>query len=326
MISARMNRPVKVLLVSGATLAVVLLAAACGTQKITVPKSNAAAYEGAVLFSQRCGGCHTLSYAGTHGSASNIKTRLITNGPNFDLRCERPAIRVLYAIENGGFSGATMPQNIVVGKQARDVALFVATYSGRKAQPSVDVAPCQNQTIGPIPGPGAPAITTTTATPATPTTATTAPKAKKKTKAKKAAPKAKKKATKAVANGPKIGTATIAGLGTVLVNAQGHTLYIFEPDNDKKVTCVGGCAAVWPPATVPSGETAAASGKVKQSLLGSDPDPSGGKVITYAGWPLYTYVADGAAGTAGGQAINLNGGLWYVISSSGTVIKVKPHS
>ncbi|HUE27018.1 MAG TPA: hypothetical protein VMP89_09605 [Solirubrobacteraceae bacterium] len=131
-------------------------------------------------------------------------------------------------------------------------------------------------------------------------------------------------ATPAPANGPKIATATISKLGPVLVNAQGHTLYIFAPDKDKKVTCTGGCAAVWPPATVPSGQKAAASGSVKQSLLGSDPNPSGGQVITYAGWPLYTYVADSAAGTATGQAINLNGGLWYVISPSGTVIKTKP--
>jgi predicted lipoprotein with Yx(FWY)xxD motif len=149
---------------------------------------------------------------------------------------------------------------------------------------------------------------------------------KSKKKAAKAKTVAKASKPKAAANGPKISTATIAGLGPVLVNAQGHTLYIFEPDDDKAVTCVGGCAAIWPPATVPSGETAAASGTVKQSLLGADPDPAGGKVITYAGWPLYTYVADSAAGAAGGQALDLNGGLWYVISPSGTVIKAKPSS
>jgi predicted lipoprotein with Yx(FWY)xxD motif len=126
------------------------------------------------------------------------------------------------------------------------------------------------------------------------------------------------------ATGPKIASATVAGLGPVLVDASGRTLYIFVPDHAKKVTCTGGCAAVWPPATVPSGDKAAASGTVKQSLLGSDPDPSGGQVITYAGWPLYRYVADSARGMAAGQAINLNGGLWYVISPSGKVIKAKP--
>jgi mono/diheme cytochrome c family protein len=190
-----MSRPVKVLLISGATLAVAVLSAACGTEKLTVPKSSPN-YAGAVLFSQRCAGCHTLSAAGTHGSASNIRTRLITNGPNFNVRCERPATRVLYAIENGGFSGATMPQNIVVGQQAQEVARFVSTYAGLKGSRGLGQATCAQLAIGPIPL----ATTTPTATTAAPTTttasttaATTGSKAKKSAKAKKPA-KAKKSA------------------------------------------------------------------------------------------------------------------------------------
>jgi hypothetical protein len=202
MISARMSRRVKVLLVSGATLAVAVIGAGCGTERITVPKSSAA-YPGAVLFSQRCGGCHTLSAAGTHGSASNIRTRLVTNGPNFNVRCERPAIRVLYAIENGGFSGATMPQNIVVGKQALEVALFVSTYAGRGGQPGLGQPSCESLAIGPIPVAGATAVAAVTAaptttattpaatTPATTTTTTTATKAKRPVAKTKAAAKAK---------------------------------------------------------------------------------------------------------------------------------------
>jgi predicted lipoprotein with Yx(FWY)xxD motif len=156
----------------------------------------------------------------------------------------------------------------------------------------------------------APATTTSApaASPYAPATTTSAPAA----------------TTSAPANGPKISTATISKLGSVLVDAHGRTLYMFVPDNDNKVTCVGGCAAIWPPAFVPSGQKPAASGMVKQLLLGSDPDPAGGQVITYAGWPLYTYVADSGPGMATGQAINLNGGLWYVISPSGKVIKTKP--
>jgi predicted lipoprotein with Yx(FWY)xxD motif len=126
------------------------------------------------------------------------------------------------------------------------------------------------------------------------------------------------------AAGVKISTRTIAGLGPVLVNAQGRTLYSFTPDKDQKVTCVGTCAEVWPPAFLPSGKKSLASGLVKQSLLGSDTDPAGGRVITYAGWPLYTFVSDTAPGAATGQALNLNGGLWYVLSPSGRVIKTKP--
>ena len=120
-----------------------------------------------------------------------------------------------------------------------------------------------------------------------------------------------------------ISAKTIPGLGAVLVNPAGRTLYTFAPDKAKKVTCVGGCAAVWPPVMLAAAAKAVGSGGVKASLLGSDPDPSGGKVVTYAGWPLYLYVADTTPGAHAGQALNLNGGLWYVITPSGKVITKK---
>jgi mono/diheme cytochrome c family protein len=150
MISARMSRPAKVLSSASALIAVTALAAACGTERLGVSKSNPL-YHGAVLFSQRCSGCHTLSYAATHGSSSNVRTSLITNGPNFNIRCERPVTRVLYAIENGGFSGAIMPQNVVVGQDAIQVARFVATYAGRQAPRVSGVTACKQQAIGTIP-------------------------------------------------------------------------------------------------------------------------------------------------------------------------------
>ncbi len=118
-----------------------------------------------------------------------------------------------------------------------------------------------------------------------------------------------------------ISTATVAGIGVVLVNGQGHVLYIFAPDQHKSVTCVGACAQVWPPVKATSTSKPTVSGQVKSSLLASDPDPSGGRVITYAGWPLYAYVGDSGAGTANGEAENLNGGVWYAIAPSGQVIK-----
>jgi predicted lipoprotein with Yx(FWY)xxD motif len=129
--------------------------------------------------------------------------------------------------------------------------------------------------------------------------------------------------TKTATTGLQISTKSISGHGEVLVNAGGRTLYIFLPDKDSKVTCVGSCAAVWPPVKLSRGESPAASGAVKSALLGSDPDPSGGTVITYNGWPLYAYVADASPGTVTGQAVNANGGLWYVIAPSGEVIKKK---
>jgi predicted lipoprotein with Yx(FWY)xxD motif len=114
-------------------------------------------------------------------------------------------------------------------------------------------------------------------------------------------------------------TAKVKGLGTILVDSKGFVLYVFAPDKHKRVTCKGNCAAVWPPLKAHGKETA--GGSAKASLLGADRTPSGGKVVTYAHWPLYTYVADTKPGQASGQDTNLNGGYWYVISPAGKVIK-----
>ena len=112
----------KVLLIAIAATAVVALASACGSHGVQVND------RGAHLFAERCAGCHTLSAAGTHGS---VGERI--SGPNLDYRKETKTT-ALYAIRNGGFSGAIMPQNVVVGKDASDVAAFVAKYAGTKAK------------------------------------------------------------------------------------------------------------------------------------------------------------------------------------------------
>jgi predicted lipoprotein with Yx(FWY)xxD motif len=134
---------------------------------------------------------------------------------------------------------------------------------------------------------------------------------------------AAKNGAERVAKGATVQTRNIKGLGTVLVNSRGRTLYMFKPDNRKRVTCKGQCAAIWPPLKLKSGQTATVGGAAKKSLLGSDKNPSGGRVVTYNRWPLYTYVADSKPGQATGQALNLNGGLWYVLSPSGKVITKK---
>jgi len=120
-----------------------------------------------------------------------------------------------------------------------------------------------------------------------------------------------------------ISTGTVPGLGTVLVDARGRALYMFVPDKQRHVTCVGTCAAIWPPLKLPAGSKAVAAGHAKASLLGSDPNPAGGRVVTYHGWPLYTYVTDTRAREATGQALNLNGGLWYVLAPSGKIVRTK---
>jgi mono/diheme cytochrome c family protein len=114
-----------------------LLSAGCGSSAIKV-SSSSPYHHGAVLFRERCSGCHTLSVVGAQGSATTIANRLPNNGPNFNIRKENVE-QVLYAIRNGGFSGAIMPENIVVGEDAHAVANFLAQYSGRgaaKSQPT----------------------------------------------------------------------------------------------------------------------------------------------------------------------------------------------
>ena len=112
---------------------------ACGSQGISVAKTSPY-YRGAVIFRDHCSGCHTLATVGAEGSATSISDRLKTNGPNFNFRKENVE-QVLFAIRNGGFSGAIMPQNIVVGDDAQAVASFLAEYSGRQAKkvPSVNI-------------------------------------------------------------------------------------------------------------------------------------------------------------------------------------------
>lgn len=119
----------------------------------------------------------------------------------------------------------------------------------------------------------------------------------------------------------RVSTRKVPKLGTILVNAQGRTLYMFVPDKQRRVTCVKACAAIWPPLKLATGAKATASGGARASLLGSDRNPGGGRVVTYNKWPLYTYISDRAAGQTKGQALNLNGGLWYVLSPSGKVIR-----
>lgn len=105
---------------------------ACGSQGIELADGESDSIRhGAQLFSDRCSGCHTLKAAGTQGSAEKANDSEYKDGPNFNVRPETRD-QVLYAIRNGGFSSGPMPQNIVVGQDAEDVAAFLEKYSGRE--------------------------------------------------------------------------------------------------------------------------------------------------------------------------------------------------
>ncbi len=116
--------------ITSLAIAVAFSLSACGfgEEGITVSKDSPD-YAGAQLFAANCAGCHTLAAAGAQGTG-NRGTRV--QGPNLDERTETYD-QALHAIQNGGFSGAIMPQNIVVGEEAEKVAQFVAKYAGSEA-------------------------------------------------------------------------------------------------------------------------------------------------------------------------------------------------
>ena len=126
----------------------------------------------------------------------------------------------------------------------------------------------------------------------------------------------------AAARAPAKSSSTVSvastGLGKILVDPQGRTLYLFEKDAGTKSTCSGGCATAWPPLRT-SGKPTAGSG-AKASLLGTTPRSDGKPQVTYNGHPLYLYQDDSKAGDTNGQGLNAFGAEWYVLSPTGNEI------
>lgn len=136
MLPARMSR--RLLIAFAVPFA--LVASGCGEKGIELAKDDPL-YGSAVVFQQRCAGCHHMDAVGAEGSAVKANSRERKDGPNFNTRKEDYQ-SVLYAIRNGGFSSGPMPQNIVVGEEAELLACFVAKYSGsevaRSQQPGAE--------------------------------------------------------------------------------------------------------------------------------------------------------------------------------------------
>lgn len=115
----------------------------------------------------------------------------------------------------------------------------------------------------------------------------------------------------------------VKGLGTVLVDGQGFTLYLFVPDDHSSHSlCTGICAVEWPPLILPKGTRRPRAGRgVDPSLLGITTRTDGSVQVTYNGWPLYLWPDDTSPGQATGQGLNNVGGLWYVVSNQGNPIR-----
>ena len=118
-----------------------------------------------------------------------------------------------------------------------------------------------------------------------------------------------------------IAAKSVPGMGTVLVNGQGQTLYLLTSEKDGKITCTqaNGCTQAWPETLLTNGMTAAKAGSgVQPSLLGTVKDATGNLEVTYNGWPLYTFAGDPGPGAAKGQGLVSFGGTWYVLNAAGS--------
>jgi predicted lipoprotein with Yx(FWY)xxD motif len=114
-------------------------------------------------------------------------------------------------------------------------------------------------------------------------------------------------------------------LGSVLATRSGRTLYLFAKDSRGRSACTAGaCVSFWPPLAA-KGRLTAGKG-VKASLLGTISRPGGGRQVTYAGHPLYTFALDKGAGQAKGQGLDDFGGRWWVVSAAGSKVMKAPAS
>jgi predicted lipoprotein with Yx(FWY)xxD motif len=170
----------------------------------------------------------------------------------------------------------------------------------------------------------APVPTRTTA----PTTAPTEPAATETSVATEPATTNTGEAETATAGIPVTGEATVnvsesTEYGTILVDGDGFSLYIFMADTQGGGTSAcgddDGCAAEWPP-VISQGSPIAGDG-VDSTLLGTIIREDGSLQVTYNGWPLYRFDEDTAAGDTNGQGLEEFGGLWYLVNPTGEAIK-----
>jgi predicted lipoprotein with Yx(FWY)xxD motif len=115
-----------------------------------------------------------------------------------------------------------------------------------------------------------------------------------------------------------------SGLGSILVNSDGRTLYLFKADSGTMSACSGACATAWPPLQATGNPTAAKG--LTASKLGTITRSDGTRQVTYNSHPLYSFVKDKKPGDVTGQGVTAFGAAWFVLSPSGNQISAAPAS
>jgi predicted lipoprotein with Yx(FWY)xxD motif len=118
-----------------------------------------------------------------------------------------------------------------------------------------------------------------------------------------------------------IGVSNVGGLGSILVDSMGRTVYLFGKDSGPRSTCFGACAQEWPPLTT-TGKPTVGNG-VSASMVGTTKRSDGKAQVTYNGHPLYRFSGDTKAGDAAGQNVDAFGATWHVVSPAGHKVEGK---
>lgn len=116
-------------------------------------------------------------------------------------------------------------------------------------------------------------------------------------------------------SGTFVSLGSVPGVGSVLVDSAGLTLYDFHKDKGTESSCYGACASAWPP-LLTEGKPQPSNG-ASAAKLGTAERKDGSVQVTYAGHPLYTYTADKKPGEAKGHDIDSFGAEWYALTASG---------
>ena len=127
---------------------------------------------------------------------------------------------------------------------------------------------------------------------------------------------------KPAANSSPVSGATVqtrnTGLGNILVDSKGRTVYLFTKDMGNSATCTGTCLSYWPP--VQANGNLQVGGGASATQLATITTPGGGHQLSYAGHPLYYFVGDHKAGDTSGEALDQFGGLWYALAPNGSAV------
>jgi predicted lipoprotein with Yx(FWY)xxD motif len=118
-----------------------------------------------------------------------------------------------------------------------------------------------------------------------------------------------------------ISTREVSGVGTVLTDQSGKTLYTPEQEAGGVIRCTASCLSFWFPVTVGNGATPRAASTLT-GTFGSIKRPDGSRQLTYNGKPLYTFRLDDAPGQAHGNNFTDQFGgqtfRWHATTASGS--------